>query len=215
MTRRSSEVVTWPERWRTRDAQAFDLSSHSSGRLPAIERVAELAGPRATSSRLLTLEVGCGTGLFAKAARARHLIGLDISVPMLHVARTRMDRVCQQDLFHPGVRPESVDNLVCLFVVDDYPTDDKRSFFHFARAVLRRDGHVFLAAYSPADEYMGRTRSATEPAVYLESRQAYLDYLAEADLSVYSSETLHATGQIDVGGSIRREFLLFAAKCEW
>jgi 2-polyprenyl-3-methyl-5-hydroxy-6-metoxy-1,4-benzoquinol methylase len=116
------------EFWNARESKEFDSRTRRSGRMGAINRVAALAKPYLSREGAVSIDLGCGTGLFAEAVGVRSIIGVDFSSSLLAVARRRMDTVWHQNIFDLRLAEISVDNVVSLFVIDDYPSDKKRSF---------------------------------------------------------------------------------------
>jgi ubiquinone/menaquinone biosynthesis C-methylase UbiE len=87
------------EFWQTRSAEDFDHRARNSGRMEAISRVAEIAKPFLSKEGAISVDLGCGTGLFAKTVGIRDIIGVDFSLSLLASARKRMDTVWQKNIF--------------------------------------------------------------------------------------------------------------------
>jgi len=146
------------EYWNERDAEDFDSSTKSSGRMEAINLIAEIAKPHLSRQGAVSVDLGCGTGLFAEAVGLRGIIGVDFSSSLFTLARRRMDIVWQKDIFDLQLADNSVDNAISLFVMDDYPSEKKSAFFMQVYSFLKPNGRFFFAAYSPNDERMGKLR---------------------------------------------------------
>ena len=101
--------------WQTRNAKWFDAGANSSGRMEALRRVATLAQPALSQAGTTSIDLGCGTGLFAAIVGVRSLIGVDVSEVLLVAARERMDTVVHQDIFAFQGAACSMDNIVSLF----------------------------------------------------------------------------------------------------
>ena len=139
------------EFWNAKNAEKFDSRSRSSGRMEAINRVAAIAKPYLSQEATVSIDLGCGTGLFAEAVGVRNIIGVDFSFPFLTSSRRRMDIVWEQNIFGLQLAKNSVDNIVSLFVIDDYPSEKKHMFFRQVLSFLKPGGRFFFAAYSPND----------------------------------------------------------------
>ncbi len=141
--------------WNTAHPDQFENTTIRSGRMSAIVRMAQLARPYVAQPDSVAVDLGCGTGLFAKTLNVAHIYGVDISAPFLMHARQHMAAVARQSVVSPGLKLSSVDHIVSLFVIDDYPADIKQTFFAQVWDAMRSDGWFFFAAYSPNDERMG------------------------------------------------------------
>ena len=100
------------EFWNAKNAEKFDSRSRSSGRMEAINRVAAIAKPYLSQEATVSIDLGCGTGLFAEAVGVRSIIGVDFSSPFLTSSRRRMDIVWEQNIFGLQLAKNSVDNIV-------------------------------------------------------------------------------------------------------
>jgi len=209
------------EFWNTRDPEVFDSTAKSSGRMDAINRVAALAKPYVSKEGAVSMDLGCGTGLFADAVRTRDIIGVDFSPSLLVAARRRMDTVRQQNVFCLKLSKNSVDNIVSLFVMDDYQSEKKCEFFTQVFSFLKLGGHFFLAAYSPNDERMGRFREAINAKlgvsfrICLEDASFYKDGLQKIGFAIDESETVRANGVYQTGEEsvqLKREFIVIVAR---
>lgn len=103
------------------------------------------------------LDIGCGTGTLAammaqKGARVR---GIDMSRPMLSVARARMDatglgeRVELMESSIVGLarhfQDESVDKIVSTLVFSELSGDERRYALEESRRILKKDGLLIIA----------------------------------------------------------------------
>ena len=141
--------------WNTRNAEEFDAIAHNSGRMAALHRVSTLSKPALSHEGATSIDLGCGTGLFAGVVGVRSRIGIDFSEALLASARERMETVLQHDIFDLPFAACSIDTIVSLFVIDDYPSEKKAIFFTTVFSLLKPGGNFFFAAYSPHDERMG------------------------------------------------------------
>ena len=202
--------------WNSKDAESFDSRCRRSGRMAAITRIAEMAEPYLTQASAISIDLGCGTGLFAEAVRDRNIIGVDFSSSFLALARKRMDTVWQQDIFDLQLKDASTDNIVSLFVIDDYPSERKRLFFAQVFWFLKPDGRFFFSAYSPNDENMGKSREETNLPfeLYIEKASFYEKALKDCGFAIDKMEIIKADG---VAGTepkarkVKREFIVIAA----
>ena len=71
------------EFWNAKNAEDFDANSRVSGRMEAISRVAELAKPHLLRKGTVSIELGCGTGLFAEVVGSMGIVGVDLSSAFL------------------------------------------------------------------------------------------------------------------------------------
>lgn len=106
------------------------------------------------TDRPRTLEVGCGTGYWMRAAadRASLLVGMDVSARMLAKARehggdARVVRARSEDLPWPGA---SFDRIVCVNALHHF--SDRARFFAEARRVLRPGGALLSVGKDPHAE---------------------------------------------------------------
>jgi len=111
-----------------------------------IDRVTPLAG------RLL-LDLGCGPGRHAAqlAARGARSVGLDLSLPLLSLARARTHGIVplvRADMRHLPFRPRSFDVIVNLFTSFGYFADDAQHAAVIADArTMLRPGGTFVLDY--------------------------------------------------------------------
>lgn len=209
------------EFWNTRDPDAFDAGVRRSGRMEAVRRVATISKPHVHREGAVSIDLGCGTGLFSEAAGVRDIIGVDFSSSLLDLAKTRMNTVLQKNIFDLTLAKDSVDNAISLFVIDDYPSERKRAFFSKVFSFLKPGGHFFFAAYSPRDERMGKMREAIDSKagarleVHLEDSASYEDKLKECGFIIDSSEVFRTHGVFGIGFremKLRREFIIISAR---
>jgi ubiquinone/menaquinone biosynthesis C-methylase UbiE len=209
------------EFWNARNADEFDSRAGRSGRMEAISLVAALAKPHLSREGTVSIELGCGSGLFAEAAGARNIVGVDFSSSLLAYARRRMDTVWQKDIFELQLTKNSVDNIVSLFVIDDYPSKKKRLFFARVFSFLKQGGHFFFAAYSPNDERMGSLREVINPKagvtfqIHLEDASFYKRMLRLCGFKIDVSKVLRTRGFHEVGKesmTLKREFIIIVAR---
>ncbi|NKB68472.1 MAG: methyltransferase domain-containing protein [Candidatus Latescibacteria bacterium] len=208
--------------WTSRAGKDFDRKAGRSGRLPAIERLAEWARPHLMGDQTTAIDLGCGTGLFAQAVGNRNIIGIDCSESFAEIARQRMDKVILQSLFEVQFPPSSIGQASSLFVIDDYPIDQKRAFFRQIFAWLKPGGRLFFAAYSPNDERMGTHKvqinqaSQADFTIYLEEAAVYESLLSAGGFQILQSELLTAKGYYQNLGAasiaVGREFILLEAQ---
>jgi SAM-dependent methyltransferase len=189
--------------------------------MEALRRVAMLAQPALSQAGATSLDLGCGTGLFADHVGVRSLIGVDVSDTLLVSARERMETVLQHDIFDLPFAACSTDNIVSLFVIDDYPSEQKAVFFNHVFALLKPGSHCFFAAYAPHDERMGTRRGAiTKTAqggfeVYLDDVPSYQDRLQQCVFLVEQTERITADGFFRVGAQLdelQRAFIVMVGQ---
>jgi SAM-dependent methyltransferase len=206
--------------WKMYDAERYD--SGAVNRMKAYRWIATQAKPHLIKKGTVSMDLGCGTGLFAKTVGVRNIIGVDISPPMLEIARTRMDTVCEDSIFELHLEEGSVDNVITLFVLADYPSEKKAEFLRRVHSCLRHDGRFFFSAYSPNDGYMGkraRERAAMREGggsfeLYLEDASTYQDMLENVGFRIEKIETIESTGTLKRGSetiSFDREFIVIIA----
>ena len=209
------------EFWNAKNAENFDSLARSSGRMEAINRVAAIAKSYLSQEGTVSIDLGCGTGLFAEAVGVRSIIGVDFSSPLLTSARRRMDTVWEQNIFDLQLVKNSVDNIVSLFVIDDYPSEKKRTFFKQVFSFLKLGGHFFFAAYSPNDERMGKLREVINAKarvsfeIYLEDTSFYEDRLQECGFAIDKTQVMRTNGVYEIGPqviSLKREFIVIVAR---
>ncbi len=110
------------------------------------------------------LEVGVGTGLSLPAyRRARSIVGIDISAPMLEKARQRVarlglrniERLAVMDAEHLDFPDASFDVIVAQYVVTAVPNPEA-ALDEFAR-VLRPSGEIVITTRIGAEDGLRRT----------------------------------------------------------
>ena len=190
--------------WRKRDAEGYDSRVDRSGRMKAYQWMAAQAKPHLTKKGVISMDLGCGTGIFAKAVGIKNIIGVDISPTMLEIARTRMERVYEGNIFDLRLEQNSVDNIITLFVLADYPSEKKLDFLKQVYSCLKQGGRFFFSAYSPDDGYMGK--SARERAsmregggsyeVHLEDALTYRNMLENAGFRIEKIGTIGSEGTL-------------------
>jgi ubiquinone/menaquinone biosynthesis C-methylase UbiE len=208
--------------WRNRDAERYDALVDASGRIKAYQWMATHARPHLMKRGAVSMDLGCGTGVFAKTVGVKNIIGVDISPPMLEIARTRMDKVYEDDVFDLRLEEDSVDNIITLFVLADYRYEKKREFLRQIYSILKNGGRLFFSAYSPNDGYMGKSARARSNMrsgggsyeVYLEEASTYQDMLEETGFKIEEIETIGSEGAFVRDSktiSFDREFIVIVA----
>ena len=209
--------------WKRRNAKEFDAITRNSGRMSALHRVATLAKPALSHEGATSIDLGCGTGLFAGAVGLRSLIGVDFSEALLDSARERMETVLHHDILDLPFAACSIDNIVSLFVIDDYSSKKKAKFFSTVFSLLKPGGNFFFAAYSPHDERMGVcheefNRQAPESVeVCLEDVSSYKRRFRKCGLLLNQIEIITADGEFRLGTQeviLRREFIVMVGQKE-
>lgn len=213
------------EHWHTRDPNDFERVMRTSGRLEPLKIVAEWARPYVSRQDALSIDLGCGTGLFEEIVRCRNIVGVDFSPAFLQFARRRMTIVIERDIFDLRCEDGVADNIVSLFVIDDYLPQKKVEFFKEVHRLLKRGGRFFFAAYSPKDERMGTVRhelnkrtGVSEFKIYLEDAPSYEKKFRNCGLLVDRSEVINTVGYYqpkliaEPPMRVRREFVLIVAR---
>ena len=209
--------------WSSRNAEDFDAIARNSGRIAALRRVSALAKPAISREDATSIDLGCGTGLFAGVVGVRSLVGVDFSDALLASARERMGTVLQHEIFDLPFAEDSIDNIVSLFVIDDYPSEKKAKFFATVFSLLKPSGNFFFAAYSPHDERMGTWHGAFNRKgqesieVYLEDVSSYKRWFRRCGLLLNQTEIITAEGEFRLGTQkimLRREFIVMVGQKE-
>ena len=206
--------------WKMRDAERYD--SGADNKMRAYQWMATQAKPHLIKNGAVSMDLGCGPGIFAKTVGVRNIIGVDISPRMLDIARTRMDTVHENNIFDLQLDEDSVDNVITLFVLADYPSEKKEEFLRRVHSCLKRGGRFFFSAFSPNDGYMGkreRERAAMRDGggsfeVDLEDASTYQDMLENVGFRIDKIETIESTGTLKRGSetiSFDREFIAIVA----
>lgn len=202
------------EYWVNRNADSFDKNAYASGRIKALEKMAELAEYRLNLPHMKSVELGCGTGLFSKISGIRNIIGIDFSQTLLDVASLRMDQVFRESIFELTLQKDSFDNIISIFVLDDYPSDRKKIFFSEVFSILKKNGHFFFAAYTENDEGIKKFQDILGYKTYVEPESEYRMLLSDAGFHIESLETMNADGVFNFEGTsqqIKREYILIDA----
>jgi SAM-dependent methyltransferase len=190
--------------------------------MKAYQWMATQAKPHLIKKGAVSMDLGCGTGIFAKTVGVSNIIGVDVSPPMLEIARTGMDTVYERNIFELQLEEGSVDNIITLFVLADYPSEKKTGFLRRVYSCLRHGGRFFFSAYSPNDGYMGKR--ACERAdmrngggsfeVYLEDAPTYRNMLVDNGFRIEKIETIVSSGTLERDSkmiSFEREFIVIVA----
>jgi predicted TPR repeat methyltransferase len=82
--------------WNSSEGEKFEKITMESGRYDAIEEIANIFLQKAKYPIYHSLDLGCGTGLFEKALDRKDILGVDISSPLLKLAKSRMDKVVEK-----------------------------------------------------------------------------------------------------------------------
>jgi SAM-dependent methyltransferase len=213
------------EHWHTRDPSDFECIVKTSGRLEPLKIIAEWARPYVSRQGALSIDLGCGTGLFEEIVRCRNIVGVDFSLPFLELARKRMTIVIERDIFDLRCQDGIADNVISLFVIDDYKPERKIVFFKEVHRLLKRGGRFFFGAYSPRDERMGALRNEFSEKIgirkfriFLENASSYEDKLRKSGLLIDRSETVNTVGFYQPQSTseppidVRREFILIVGR---
>ncbi len=124
--------------------------------LPVLQKI--LLNSLAPAAEIL--ELCCGPGLLTQALEERgyRLTGIDISAPMLRLARSNAPNATfvQEDVRH-FEQPRAFDAAVCLFnsVAHLFSTDDLAAAFQHVNLALKREA-IFL--FDVSTEYAYRTK---------------------------------------------------------
>jgi ubiquinone/menaquinone biosynthesis C-methylase UbiE len=156
--------------WRSYDevAEAYDRVRSPVHEAPARDLVAAVDLPE--GGRLL--DVGTGTGLAALSVEAGLAVGVDVSMGMARVARSRgLERVAVAAAIDLPFRDETFDAVVSAFVLHLVPKYET-TLFDMAR-VLRRGGRIGLATWVAADDEF--TRGWREIAESLATKEMLAD----------------------------------------
>lgn len=95
------------------------------------------------------LDIGCGTGFLTQhLTAAKHLIALDLALPMLHSARQKLDRnahyVCADAEALPFV-PQSIDLIISNLALQWC----QGSVFQHFKSVLKPEGRLLFSTFAP------------------------------------------------------------------
>jgi len=209
------------EFWNKKDSNKFDSRVISTGRIEALNRIAEIAEPYLSQENTLSLDLGCGTGLFAEIAGRRNIVGVDFASSLLISARSRMDTVWECSISDLKLDDNSVDNILLLFVIDEYGADRKRMFLKQLFMYLKPGGRLFYTAYTPIDERMNKLREDmnkkgnSQIDIVLEELSVHEDRMCECGFNIESSEIIRTMGQYEMGQGEtieqKREFIIIHA----
>mmetsp|Transcript_40493 Transcript_40493/g.94033 ORF Transcript_40493/g.94033 Transcript_40493/m.94033 type:complete len:217 (+) Transcript_40493:47-697(+) len=125
--------------WGRVDPDELDRVTEDSGRLEVLKHIGVLL--RSCHS---VLELGCGSGLLAREAGRRDILGVDMCPAMAQKASTRMDAVVTDNLleFYPA---ESPDAVVLCNVLEPYPQEVRRLLFSHVHDFLAPGGRIIVA----------------------------------------------------------------------
>jgi ubiquinone/menaquinone biosynthesis C-methylase UbiE len=143
----------------------WGISFFSMGRIDSIKR--RIVDEHIQSGDTV-LDIGCGTGTLAimmakKGARVR---GIDISKPMLSVARERINEMGLREnveLMETSIvglarhfKDESVDKIVSTLVFSELSNDERLYALEESRRILKKDGLLIIADEVRPDSFMKR-----------------------------------------------------------
>ncbi len=211
--------------WTTKNAEDYDSRAFDSGRITAHQWIASRAKLRIEKPNTISIELGCGTGVFAKTVGLRNIIGIDFSSSMLKIAQERMDKIYEKDIFNLQLEENSIDNVFVLFVVSDYSSNKKVELFKQIHAYLKQGGYFFFSAYSPNDEYFRdldeiRVKESDESfSLFIEDESFYISTLGEIGFELLESDVLRVPVILEkdsriakAGTKLEREFIVLMAR---
>ncbi len=100
------------------------------------------------------VDVGCGPGVPAKILESvlgSPIIGLDFSIPMLEIAKTRLKSLIRGNIFNLPFKRSSISILFCINVLSDYA--EKTRAYKEIYDSLKMGGGFFYADYSENDGF--------------------------------------------------------------
>jgi len=223
---RAAEVVLHANQlhsyWDKHDADSFEQRSISGGRIPALRRVAEIALKLAAEKPdAAFVDLGCGTGLFAKLLGPINILGVDISESHLSLARNHMKAVKASYMdWVPDAGSTPPDVAVHNNSIEDYEEAVKSSFFKHVYNWLAPGGYFLFQAYSPRDEPMGRYLQEVSPSfsashvIHLCDTGDYVRLATAAGFHVMSTELVHSEGEFPsrTSRTYSREFILIVLR---
>lgn len=183
-----------------RAAHAYD--AHATLQQQQVARLFALATQYLPEQALL-LDIGCGTGQFARLAQERpgwRITGLDLSLAMLKQAATRCTAL-QADAVHLPIADHSVDGVIsslCLQWINDKPAalaEMRRVLKPGGVALLATLGHQSLAELRQA-------AASAEITLGLLPMESYTHYRALAVDSGLQIASFQHTVQIDYYPSV-------------
>jgi len=190
--------------------------------MPALRRVAEIALKLAAlKPDLLLVDLGCGTGLFAKLLGPLNIVGVDISEAHLCLADRHM-KVSKASYLDwvPEAGSAAPDVAVHNNSIEDYEEAVKARFFKHVYTWLAPGGYFLFQAYSPRDEPMGRCIRECSPsfaahhAVHLCDTGDYVTLAERAGFEVVSTELVHSEGRYPQASTraYNREFIVIVLR---
>ncbi|OLP80563.1 Ankyrin-3 [Symbiodinium microadriaticum] len=188
--------------WDKHDGKSFEERSIAGGRMAALRRVTEIALKLAAlKPDLLLVDLGCGTGLFAKLLGPLNIVGVDISEAHLCLAGKHM-KVSKASYLDwvPEAGSAAPDVAVHNNSIEDYEEAVKGRFFKHVYTWLAPGGYFLFQAYSPRDEPMGRCIRECSPSfaarhtVHLCDTGDYVTLAERAGFEVVSTELVHSEG---------------------
>lgn len=170
MTLNPSEIRSFFDRFGKKlDTQSFYED-------PAMDEL--IAHSRFTEAQKV-YEFGCGTGRFAARLLADHLpasatyLGSDLSGTMIRLATERLAtyadraRVLRSDgAIRFPLSDNSVDRIICTYVLDILSNRDAKQFFHEAFRSLNAGGKLCLASLTNGTTLLSRAVSGTWATIF-------------------------------------------------
>jgi ubiquinone/menaquinone biosynthesis C-methylase UbiE len=152
------------------------------------------------------LDAGCGSMLFTARAHGTNdrcvSVGIDASLTMLRLARTRLDRLRTRrdvplvhgDLLHSPFRSEAFDVVLCMHVT--HVLDDLDGLLVEARRILTPRGTLFLTSVILSDSWRDRyLRILFRRGVMAAPRHAE-DLLTAAETAFHEKAVASRTGSM-------------------
>ncbi len=137
------------------DKRAERFENFTDKRIKGIRELVSKIAPLVKNFKSgVMVDLGCGPGFPGKIFESvldSPIIGLDFSVPMLKIAKTRLNSLIRGDIFNLPFKRDSIAVIFCINVLSDYA--EKTKAYRQIYDSLKRGGAFLYADYSKNDGF--------------------------------------------------------------
>ncbi|MEX2720508.1 MAG: class I SAM-dependent methyltransferase [Candidatus Wukongarchaeota archaeon] len=137
------------------DRRAERFENFTDKRIKGIRKLVGKIAPFVKSFESgVVVDLGCGPavpGEILESVLGSPIIGLDFSIPMLGIAKTRLRSLIRGDVFNLPFKGGSIAVIFCINVLSDYA--EKTRAYRQIYDCLKKGGAFFYADYSENDEF--------------------------------------------------------------
>jgi len=137
------------------DKRAERFENFTDKRIKMVHELVDKIAPLVKNFKSgFVVDLGCGPGVPGKILESvldSPIIGLDFSVPMLEIAKTRLRSLIRGDVYNLPFKGGSISVIFCINVLSDY--DEKTRTYQQIYDCLKSGGAFFYADYSENDGF--------------------------------------------------------------